>query len=58
MVCAGEVQEPGYLSGIALGYELDDWGFPVLGRAENFSLHYRVQTGSGVQPASYAMGTK
>jgi len=23
----------------------------------NFSLHYRVQTGSGAHPASYSMGT-
>jgi hypothetical protein len=35
--------------GIALGYGLDDWGsrvrFPV--EAGNFSLHHRVQDGSG-----------
>jgi hypothetical protein len=45
--------------GIALGYELDDWGsrvrFPAA--AGNFSLH-RVQNGSGAHPASYLMGTK
>jgi hypothetical protein len=26
--------------------------------AGNFSLHHRVQTGSGAQPASYPMGTR
>jgi hypothetical protein len=45
--------------GIALGCGLDDRGswvpFPV--GAGNFSLHHRVQTGSGVHPASYLMGT-
>jgi hypothetical protein len=25
---------------------------------ENFSLHYRVQNGSGAHPASYPMGTE
>jgi hypothetical protein len=46
--------------GIALGYRLDGRGsrvrFPA--RAGNFSLHYRVQTGSGAHPASYPMGTR
>jgi hypothetical protein len=46
--------------GIALGYGLDDRGsrirFPV--GAGNFSLHYRVQNGSGAHPASYPMGTR
>jgi hypothetical protein len=46
--------------GIALGYGLDDRGsrlrFPV--GSGNFSLHYRVQNGSGAHPASYPMGTK
>jgi hypothetical protein len=41
--------------GIALGYGLDDRGsrvrFPV--GAGNFSLHHRVQNGSGAYPASY-----
>jgi hypothetical protein len=41
--------------GIALGYGLDDRGsrvrFPA--GAGNFSLHHRVQNGSGVHPASY-----
>jgi hypothetical protein len=45
--------------GIALGYELDERGsrvrFPV--GAGNFSLHYRVQNGSGTHPASSPMVT-
>jgi hypothetical protein len=45
--------------GIALGYGLDDRGsmvqFPA--GAGNFSLHHRVQNGSGDHPASYPMGT-
>jgi hypothetical protein len=44
---------------IALGYGMDDRGsrvrFPA--RAGNFSLHHRVQNGSGAHPASYPMGT-
>jgi hypothetical protein len=40
--------------GIALGYGLDDRGsrvrFPT--GAGNFSLHHRVQNGSGAHPAS------
>jgi hypothetical protein len=46
--------------GIALGYGLDDRGsrvrFPA--RAGNFSLHHRVQNGTGAHPASYPMGTR
>jgi hypothetical protein len=46
--------------GIALGYGLDDRGsrvrFPA--RAENFSLHHRIQNSSGAHPASYPMGTR
>jgi hypothetical protein len=46
--------------GIALGYGLDDRGsrvrFPV--GAGNFSLHHRVQYGSGAHPASYPIGTR
>jgi hypothetical protein len=46
--------------GIALCYRLDDRGsrvrFPE--RAGNFSLHHRVQNGSGAHPASYPMGTR
>jgi hypothetical protein len=46
--------------GIALGYGLDDRGSRVRFPAGtgNFSLHHRVQTGSGAHPASYSMGTK
>jgi hypothetical protein len=46
--------------GIALGYRLDDRGsgvrFPAW--AGNFSLHHRVQNGSGAHPASHPMGTR
>jgi hypothetical protein len=46
--------------GIVLGYGLDDWGstvrFPA--GAGNFSLHHRVQNGSGAHPASYPMRTR
>jgi hypothetical protein len=46
--------------GIALRYGPDDWGsrvrFPA--GAGNFSLHHRVQNGSGAHPASYPMGTR
>jgi hypothetical protein len=44
---------------IALGYGLDDWGSRDRFAAEsvNFSLHHRVQNGSGARPASYPMGT-
>jgi hypothetical protein len=42
-----------------LGYGMDDRGsrvrFPA--GAGNFSLHHRVQNGSGAQPASYPMTT-
>jgi hypothetical protein len=45
--------------GIALGYGLEDRGskvrFPA--GAVNFSLHHRVQNGSGAHPASYPMVT-
>jgi hypothetical protein len=46
--------------GIALGYGLDDWGSRVRypARAGNFSLHHRIQNGSGAHPASYPMGTR
>jgi hypothetical protein len=46
--------------GMALGYGLDDRGSRVLfpeGGWE-FSLHHRVQNGSGAHPASYTMGTR
>jgi hypothetical protein len=46
--------------GTALGYGLDDRGsrvrFPA--GAGNFSLHHRVQNGSGAYPASYPMDTR
>jgi hypothetical protein len=46
--------------GIALGYGLDDRGsrvrFPA--GAGNFSLHYRIQNGSGAHSASYPMGNR
>jgi hypothetical protein len=43
---------------IALG-GLDDWGSTVIfpAGAGNFSLHHRVQHGSGAHPSSYPMGT-
>jgi hypothetical protein len=46
--------------GIALGYGLDERGstvrFPA--GAGNFSLHHRIQNGSGAHPTSYPMGTR
>jgi hypothetical protein len=46
--------------GIALEYGLDDRGhrvqFPA--GAGNFSLHHRIQNGSGAHPTSYPMGTR
>jgi hypothetical protein len=46
--------------GIALGYGLDDRGSTVRfpGGAGNFSLHHRVQNGSGAHPASYPVGMR
>jgi hypothetical protein len=43
-----------------LGYGLDDRSSRVRFPAgvENFSLHHRVQNGSGAHPASYAMSTR
>jgi hypothetical protein len=45
---------------IALGYGLDDRGsrvrFPA--GAGNFSLHNRIQNGSGAHPDSYPLATK
>jgi hypothetical protein len=46
---------------IALRYGLDDRGSRVrfpMGGAGNFSLHHRVQNGSGANPVSYPMGTR
>jgi hypothetical protein len=44
--------------GISMGYGLDDRGsrvrFPA--GARNFSLYYRIQTGSRLHLASYPMG--
>jgi hypothetical protein len=55
-----EVESHDSSVGIALSYGLDDRGsrvrFPA--GAGNFSLHHRVQNGSGVHPASYPMDTK
>jgi hypothetical protein len=45
---------------VALCYGLDDRGSRVrfLAEAGNFSLHHRVQNGSGVHPASCPMGNR
>jgi hypothetical protein len=45
--------------GVALRYGLDDRGSRVRlpEGAGNFSLHHRVQNGSGAHPASYQIGT-
>jgi hypothetical protein len=45
---------------MAPGYGLDDRGSRVRFPAEagNFSLHHRVQNGSGAHPAYYPMGTR
>jgi hypothetical protein len=45
--------------GIALGYGLDVrcTGVRFPAGAGNFSLHHRVQNGSGGHPTSYPMGT-
>jgi hypothetical protein len=46
--------------GISLGYRLDVRGSRVRlpEGARNFSLHHRVQNGSGAHPASYPMSTR
>jgi hypothetical protein len=46
--------------GIVLGYGLGDQCYRVRfpAGAGNFSLHHRVQNGSGAHPASYPMGTR
>jgi hypothetical protein len=49
--------EPGELSGIELGYGLDDV-VRVSVAAGNFSPHHCIQTDSGVHQASYPMGTR
>jgi hypothetical protein len=45
---------------VALGYGLYDRGSRVRFPAGtgNFSLHHRVQNGSGAHPASYPMGIR
>jgi hypothetical protein len=49
-----------FLQMSTLGYGLDNRGsrvrFPA--GAGNFSLHHRVQNGSGTHPASYPKGTR
>jgi hypothetical protein len=56
----GEVKSRDGSVGIALGYGLDDRGsrFRLPVEAGNFSLHYRVQNGSGAHSASYPKGTR
>jgi hypothetical protein len=46
--------------GIALGYGLDHRGsrFRFPSGAMNYSLHHRVQNGSGAPPFFYPMGTR
>jgi hypothetical protein len=55
-----EVQFYTLISATALGYGLGDRGSRVRFPAGvgNFSLHHRVQNGSGAHPASYTMGTR
>jgi hypothetical protein len=45
---------------LALGYGLDERGSRVRlpAGAGNFSLHHRIQNGSGAHPTSYSMGTR
>jgi hypothetical protein len=61
--CPGELCQiivPTSFDIIALAYGLDDQGsrVPFPSGAGNFSLHHRVQNGSGTHPASYSMGTR
>jgi hypothetical protein len=42
-----------YSAGLLTGWS----GVQVPAEAGNFSLHHRVQTGSGAHSASYTMGT-
>jgi hypothetical protein len=51
-------QEPGQLSGIALGYGLDNWGFESRQGLGIFLFTTAVQTGSGAHPVSYPVGTR
>jgi hypothetical protein len=41
---------------MVIGYGVDSQG-SIPGKGRDFSLLHSVQTGSGAQPASYAMGT-
>jgi hypothetical protein len=50
-------REPGKLSGIALGYGLDDRRFESR-QGMGIFLFTTVQTGSRAHPASYSMGTR
>jgi hypothetical protein len=51
------LSNPFYLSGVALGYGLDDRRFESRQRL-GISLHHRVHTGSEAHPSSYPMGTR
>jgi hypothetical protein len=45
--------------GIATGYRLDEWGLDFESQwGQEFSVLHVVQTGSGVHPTSYPMGTQ
>jgi hypothetical protein len=48
-----------HISVFRIGYGLADWGSWIrfLSGAGNFSLHHRVQHGSGAHPTSYPVGT-
>jgi hypothetical protein len=54
------MEEPDSSVGIALSYGQDDRGssvrFPA--GAGNFSLHHRVQNGSGAHPVSHPTGNR
>jgi hypothetical protein len=66
--CEGQINSPNNIRipiqpcyyGIALGCGLDDRGsrFRFPAGAGNFSLHHRVQNGSGAHPPSYPMATR
>jgi hypothetical protein len=60
MVYTGHKKSRDSSVGIALGYGPDDRDsrvrFPA--GAGNFSLHHRVQNGSGAHPASSPIGTR
>jgi hypothetical protein len=55
-----ESKELGLLSGITLGYGLDDRGsrFRFPAGVGNFSFHHSVQNGSGAHPPSYPIGNR